>query len=285
MADLEIEHGHDAAIGLMELTRIPADDRLATQRTGWVAMQPSEAELHERIGPVLRGPIDGLVAGLPERARILGTLGPHDARGGEGRDIERVHAGQDLQVVVDRGVALLGGAAGEVLLTADAVHHIGHGLMDPAVHRGSGDARVVQHRLQGHLMAKGKDERHVGAVAPHDEPLHHAIAFEIDEPHRTPSGLARDGDHAAAELGLDPDADPFSVGAAAGRSVGGCHGAQSAPRNGGRSPPPWAAISAPVTYEASGLARYTQMSPTSAGMANRPMGIPRSMRSRVSPSP
>ena len=241
-------------------------------------MEPAEAELHERVGAVLGGAVHGLVAGEAQPARLLRGGGPHHARLGEGPDVEGVHAGQDLEVVVDGAGPVGVAGAGEVLLTTDAVHDVGHGVVDPAVDLRGRDAVAVELVLQGHLVGEREDQRHVGAVAAHHQLEPFAVALDVGEPHRPPPRLAVDVDDGASEVRLQPLPDalgllpsgvahgvslsddgpsvlPRPVGGSCGnrnrcRPVGGatvgCRYSASS-MTGGRSPPPWAATSAPVT--------------------------------------
>ncbi|CAB4372405.1 unannotated protein [freshwater metagenome] len=96
-------------------------------------------------------------------------FGPHDAGCGERFNVERVHTSKDLEIVIDcrRPIGIAG--VFEMLLTADAIHDIGHGLVDPAVYGRCRDLTLMQQCLQGHLVSQREDQRHVGAIAANDK--------------------------------------------------------------------------------------------------------------------
>ena len=67
MAQLEVEHGQDPAVGVVELARVPHHGRLSAGGVERVSAQPAEAELEERVGMRLQGAVVLLVAPQPHQ--------------------------------------------------------------------------------------------------------------------------------------------------------------------------------------------------------------------------
>ena len=194
VAELEIEHGDDPAVGVVKLARVPHDRRFPSLGVDRVAPEPSDRELEERIGVLLERAVVLLVAvesGQPGAGRIVGAM---DAGLDERLDGERMESGQDREIVVDHRVALVVGSVGEVLLAGDPVHHVGLGLVDPAPHGGDGNAVVAEQRLEGHLVLEREDQGHVGAVAAHHQLVARPFPVDRGEPHGAPAGLASEVD-------------------------------------------------------------------------------------------
>ena len=142
---------------------------------------------------------------------MFGYFGPHDAGCGERFNIERMHTSKDLQIIIDcrRSIGIAGVL--EMLLTADAVHDIGHGLVDPAVYGRCWDVALMQHRLQCHFVSQREDQRHVGAIAANDERLRNSAVGEFGKPHGTPTRLAPDRSDGAAKIYFKPRLNLRSV--------------------------------------------------------------------------
>ncbi len=212
VADLHVEDGHDVPAGVVELARVPDDRRLPPVRHRRVAPQPREGELDERVGQLLHRAVVRLVARHPEGAGLGRRRGAHDAGVDERLERQGVEPGEDLEVLVDDRVALGVGGLLEVAAPADAVHHVGRRLVDPAVHLGHRDPMFVHDRLEAHLVLQREDQRHVGAVAAHAERPSLAVGLDVGPPHGTPTGLALDADDLTAEPGPQPVAHPRRVG-------------------------------------------------------------------------
>ena len=116
VADLDVEHGDDAAVLRGGTGPSPTRSPTPARATRRVAAQPPQAELDERIGVRLHRPVDALVARHAEGARTRsGRRGAHDAGVDERPDVERVQPGEDVEVVVDHRVALVVGRLLEVV--------------------------------------------------------------------------------------------------------------------------------------------------------------------------
>src|SRR6266496_3550142 len=61
VAQLQVEHGSNPAAAMVELPGVPDHHRLLPRAGEWVAGEPSEAELEERVGTDLRAPVAALV--------------------------------------------------------------------------------------------------------------------------------------------------------------------------------------------------------------------------------
>ena len=207
VSDLDVEHGEHTFAIVMELTRVPHDDRLAALRIGRIAPQPRQTELEERIGHLRVRTPDPFIASESERSRLGWIRRPEHPGIHEGTGRQRVQSGEDLQVVIDDGNTLCVGTTLEVVAPADAVHHVGARFVDPPVHGGDGDAVLGHGRLQPHLVVEGEHELHVGAIAANDQFEGLAVAFDVDEPHGTPTSLTGDVGDPTTDVRLDPPHD------------------------------------------------------------------------------
>jgi hypothetical protein len=208
VGELEVEHGHDSAGVVVELPRVPHHHRLPSSHVDRVPREPPETELEQRIGAALRGAIHALVEGHADPAGVHRVRGSRDARGRERLDRKAVQVSEDLHVVVHDAVALVVANSGEVRPAGRTVHHERTRLVAPAVHARHAHAGVVHQGLRNHLVPQRPDARDVDAFAAHAELEACTIAVDIDEPHRTPSGLALDRDDTSPEVVIDPAPDP-----------------------------------------------------------------------------
>ena len=207
VAQLEIQYSQDLAAGMVELARVPDHGRFPAGGVDRVAAQPAEAELEEGVGMGLHRAVVLLVPAQSHQPGLRSVGGPLDARRDERRERQCVEPGEDGEIVVDgRSPALVAGVA-EVLLAADAIHDVGHGLVDPSPHVRHGDAVLAEEPLEGHLVREREDERHVRAVAPHHQLVTGATPVDGREPDRPPARLAGEFDDRAAEVLLEPAGD------------------------------------------------------------------------------
>ena len=108
-----------------------------------------------------------LVAPQPHQSGLRSLRGAPDSGGNERLQRKCVKPSEDGQIVVDGGGAVLVAGVTEVFLAADAIHDVGHGLVDPSPYCRDGNAVLAQQPLERHLVLEGEDERHVRAVAAH----------------------------------------------------------------------------------------------------------------------
>ena len=185
----------------------PESLALARRPVEGVAPDPGQEELEEGIGTLLRGTIGVLVDLHSDPARILGALCANEARLRKGLDVELVDLGQDPQIVVHHAVALFVAHSDEVGAARHYVHHVGARLIDPAVDARDGNAALVQHALQRHLLLEQEADPRIEAVAAYAQLQPLAVAIELCEPNGTPARLQVDVAHHAAEMGLEPTND------------------------------------------------------------------------------
>ena len=109
-------------------------------------------------------------------------------------------AGEDAHVLVHHRDALLVGGGVEVVLAGHDVDHERARLVDPAVHVGDGDAVGLEQLLEPHLVLEREQRRGVGAVAAHHDGRRCSVAFDVDEPDRSPARLLADAGDPGAEM-------------------------------------------------------------------------------------
>ena len=200
VAALEVEHGDQVVAVVVELAGV-AEDRLGPAAVvGLEPVHPGEAELHERIGPVLgRPPL--LLLDL-HRHLAGAVLRDGDAGGDERLDGQLVHRHHRLQVLVDDAVAIDVVDPGEVGPAGHALEEDGVELVAPPVDVGHGHAVLLEERVEGELVAEREAEG-VAPVAPHDDVERRPVALAAHEPRRPPPHLPPDLVHGHPELPLE----------------------------------------------------------------------------------
>ena len=80
-----------------------------------MAVNPAEAEFHERVRPHLLAPVAGLHTGKSDQRGILRPLSPVDIGFDERTRVEAMQGGQHLEVFVHHRVSLVDAGLGEAV--------------------------------------------------------------------------------------------------------------------------------------------------------------------------
>jgi hypothetical protein len=219
VAEFEIDDRHEIPVDVVELSGVPHAWRHATVAVREMAVVPPEAELGERVDVPLALAVAPLHVAVADHRRVLARRGMHDPRRDERRRVDRVQAGELLDVLVDDAIAIGFVDTLEVRLARHALHQHGvdpAGRLDVPKQMRHREATLLHQTVEGELVAQ-RERLGVGAVTAQHERQRLTVTLERQEPRRPPPQLALDVDDASAGVALD---DPCRLAGGGDRRVG-----------------------------------------------------------------
>ena len=136
------------------------------------------------------------------RAASDGRRGKFGARVGERADVEMVHPGQNLDVLVHHRSAFVVTRAAEIGAPLHPVHDDGGRVAQVAVYLRYRDPHRTQQLLHAAFVLQREDGPHVGPGAADVQLQQLTVPAKVDEPRRAPTGLATNRHHLTTQVRL-----------------------------------------------------------------------------------
>lgn len=170
-----------------------------------VTMVPADAELGERVDLVLALSVSLLHVSMASHPGVFSGTRMNDAGFDERKGIDGVEAGELLHVLVDNAIAVRIADSLEVRLAGHSLHQdrideLGGLEISEQVRHWEA---ALLHQLVKRVFVSQRKSLGIGAVAAQDQWDHLAIAFEVDEPGRTPTKLPIDAHDSTTQELLD----------------------------------------------------------------------------------